>query len=81
MNVVLPPREEARVYREWETIIYGWTEALGFQSGASGAEIKAAARAALDRTGQAANIARTEIRMFGSILLGFYGVSIEEPGN
>ena len=81
MNVVLPPREEARVYREWETTLYGWTEALGFQPGARGAEIKAAARAALDRTGQAANIARTEIRMFGSILLGFYGVSIEEPGN
>lgn len=78
MSIELPASEEARIYREWETILFGWTESLGFQPGASGAEIKAAARAALDKTGQAANIARTEIRQFGSILLAFYGVSLVE---
>jgi PPIC-type PPIASE domain len=80
MNVQLPASEEARIYREWETVLLQWTTALGFQPQASGAEIKSAARAALDRTGQAANIARTEIRQFGSILLASYGVSQVGPG-
>jgi len=78
MAVELPASEEARISRKWETILYEWTTALGFQPRATGAEIKAAARAALDKTGQAANIARTEIRQFGSILLAFYGVSLVE---
>jgi PPIC-type PPIASE domain len=78
MNVELPASEEARIYQEWERVLFRWTESLGFQPEASGSEIKAAARAALDKTGQAANIARTEIRQFGSILLAFYGVSLVE---
>lgn len=81
MSVDLPASEEARIYREWETILLGWTESLGFVVGANGAEIKISARDALDRTGQAANIARTEIRLFGSILLEFYGVSLVETGH
>jgi hypothetical protein len=78
MGVELPASEEARIHREWETTLLRWTKSLGFQPEASGAEVKATARAALDRTGHAANIARTEIQQLGSTLLAFYGVSLLE---
>jgi hypothetical protein len=61
-GVALHPSERTALERQWDNEVYRWTTAFGFQFGATPQQVSARALDALARSGQNAEIARSQIR-------------------
>jgi parvulin-like peptidyl-prolyl isomerase len=61
-GVEVPEADRAELERRWDDLAYRWTAAFGFRYGLSPEQVGQAALSALARSGQNANIARTELR-------------------
>ena len=61
-GISIPDSDRAELERRWENQAYRWTAAFGFRYGLSSEQVGAAALDALARSGQNANIARSQLR-------------------
>jgi len=77
-GVSVPPSERAALERQWDNEVYRWTTAFGFQLGASPQQVAARALEALARSGQNAEIARSQLRTRAELFARRY--SMDLPG-
>jgi hypothetical protein len=73
-GLVVPASEHADLARRWQDLVYRWSTSLGFQTGGTASQVAEAALAALARTGQGADIARTELAQHGPLLEARYPI-------
>lgn len=70
----VPPAERTELERRWEDQAYRWSMALGFRYGLPPEQVAAAALEALSRSGQNAEIARSEVAARGDLLERRYAI-------
>ena len=79
-GLTLPFAEARQVAQAWADNVYQWSNALGFVYGTTPAQVGEAALAALARTGQRADIARTELAQLSPSIRTRYDVSVAASG-
>jgi hypothetical protein len=72
--------EVAAVAQAWNDDVLRWSTALGFVTGQTAEQVGEAALAALARTGQSADITRTELSQRSPLIRARYDVSVAASG-
>ncbi len=78
-GVDVPPGEVDEIERRWTDVTTRWATALGFRSGMTPEQVKAASLEALALPAQSAAIARSELEDHGELLRAAYDIDLA-PG-
>ena len=80
-GLAVPKGERAELMRRWDDQVYQWSVALGFTYGLTSSQIAEVALAALARSGQTADIARTELEGHSRLLRARYEIRVGANGS
>jgi hypothetical protein len=75
----IPEAERADLSRRWDDLVYRWSTALGIRTGLGRNQVADVALASLARTGQGADIARSELDAHAELLEALYPPETPPP--